>query len=351
MRAEMACWHLLLLLLLTWLTVEPTTAASLAKPGCPETCGNISIPYPFGIGDGCSIDKQWFNLTCNRSSNPPKLSMTGYDFREISVEGQARVDTFLASDCYNSSGHMNDYYSWMYLDESGPYTFSNTRNKFTALGCDTEAYITGYLWNSDSNFTSGCVSFCSDEETVANGTCSGIGCCQTSIPIGAKGFDIIVESSNNHSMVLDFNPCSYAFLIAGDDFKFNKDDLGINSTYRDVENKVVPVVLDWAIGNETCESAQRNLSAYACKSANSTCYNSTNGPGYRCNCSEGYKGNPYLEGGCTGEFIDFCFFPSCGRVVFSVHQLFCPLHISIFIFIFLNREDSGSPGATLSLEN
>ncbi|XXG39876.1 hypothetical protein AAC387_Pa01g0730 [Persea americana] len=192
----------------------------------------------------------------------------------------------------------------MYVDNSGPYTFSNTRNKFTAVGCDTQARITGSLVDSDSNFTSGCVSFCSEEERVVNGTCSGIGCCQTSIPVGAKRFDIWVGSSYNHSRVLGFNPCSYAFLIADDGFKFNKKDLAINGTYGDGKGKLVPVVFDWAIGNETCESAQRNSSAYGCKSDKSTCYNSTNGPGYRCNCSQGYEGNPYLEGGCKD--IDEC---------------------------------------------
>ncbi|KAF2291301.1 hypothetical protein GH714_022360 [Hevea brasiliensis] len=51
-----------------------------------------------------------------------------------------------------------------------------------------------------------------------------------------------------------------------------------------------PVVLDWAIGNETCNDARKNQETYACKDNNSICYDSDNGPGYRCNCSEGYWG-------------------------------------------------------------
>jgi hypothetical protein len=62
-----------------------------------------------------------------------------------------------------------------------------------------------------------------------------------------------------------------------------------------------PVVLDWAVGNETCPDAKKNLTSYACKAQPSECHNSTNGPGYRCNCPSGYKGNPYLVGGCQGN--------------------------------------------------
>jgi hypothetical protein len=39
----------------------------------------------------------------------------------------------------------------------------------------------------------------------------------------------------------------------------------------------VPVVLDWAVENETCEYAKGNMTSYACKAEYSECYNSTNG--------------------------------------------------------------------------
>ncbi|KAL6198511.1 hypothetical protein ACLB2K_028300 [Fragaria x ananassa] len=38
-------------------------------PGCPGQCGNLTVPYPFGIGEGCYL-RERFNITCNESSQP-----------------------------------------------------------------------------------------------------------------------------------------------------------------------------------------------------------------------------------------------------------------------------------------
>jgi hypothetical protein len=37
--------------------------------GCPDKCGNISIPFPFGMKPGCF--REGFEVTCNTSLHPP----------------------------------------------------------------------------------------------------------------------------------------------------------------------------------------------------------------------------------------------------------------------------------------
>ncbi|CAN6355937.1 unnamed protein product, partial [Urochloa humidicola] len=97
----------------------------------------------------------------------------------------------------------------------------------------------------------------------------------------------------NHTTVLSFSPCDYAFLVDKDSYTFRTTDLKMDT------NTMMPVWLDWAIrDNLSCEDAKK-VESYACVSANSECRDSSNGPGYVCNCSMGYQGNPYISGGCT----------------------------------------------------
>jgi hypothetical protein len=272
------------------------TAASQPDSSCNNTCGNLSIPYPFGTSEDCHLDPS-FLITCNNSSGTPKpflgTNTSNVDVLNISLDGELRVSSFVAFDCYDKSGlRVNDRDSSFKLSRS-KFAISYTRNKFTVVGCDTYAFIEG---SGVKNYKTGCTAICDSIDTVENGSCSGIGCCQTTIPKGVWDFSITVDSYDNYTAVRSFNPCGFAFLVEEEAYKFSSLDL------QQLQNKeIVPVVIEWAVGNQTCENAQKNMTSYACKAENSFCYNSTNGPGYRCNCSSGFQGNPYLYGGCTGN--------------------------------------------------
>ncbi|XP_043714843.1 wall-associated receptor kinase 2-like [Telopea speciosissima] len=270
-----------------------TVPPSLALPGCPVECGNITIPYPFGVREGCFKNDNYL-ITCEarKSSSVRAYQGTGViEVLEMSLDGSVKFHSpFHATQCFTSTGTQTIGLSYSLDVRASPFRFSATRNKFTGIGCDTIADISE---SQDQNFMSGCVSVCNDLKSVRNGSCTGIGCCQTSIPFNLKRFQVQLVSIHNHTRILGSSPCSYAFLADQDWFTFKLSDFSTNS----FANSIIPVVMDWAIGNQTCEEAVLDTQSYAC-GPNSYCSNSTNGPGYRCYCKDGFDGNPYLPQGC-----------------------------------------------------
>ncbi|RWR74587.1 putative wall-associated receptor kinase-like protein 16 [Cinnamomum micranthum f. kanehirae] len=299
--------HWLVQVFLWCLSVVTISSASSSSMKCQSSCGKINIPYPFGIGKDptCFRNDRWFfNISCNESFTPPKAFLGGQEVLDISLQGRLRIKFPIARDCYSESGNRTDYYrGFSFNITRTPYTFSNT----TAIGCDTQAYVYGNPFldlNSRHDFRFGCISSCWNTTSVINGSCTGIGCCQSVIPADLKVFGVNIKSFNNHRDVGSFNPCSYAFFVDQDfNLNFSASDLS-NTSFLD-RNGQVPVVIDWVVvWNKTCQEATRNLTDYACLSENSHCSDSTNGPGYRCSCSPGYRGNPYVHGGC--QDIDEC---------------------------------------------
>ncbi|KAI3954449.1 hypothetical protein MKW92_014682, partial [Papaver armeniacum] len=178
---------------------------------------------------------------------------------------------------------------------SSPFTLSNTKNMFFGIGCKTSAFLDGPDLN---NYSSVCSSSCQSKESVISGSCFGNGCCHSTIPNGLKRFrvSLLARQPENISDISSFNPCSYAFIGEQDRYTFNALDI-LDGNMFISKGKDVPIVLDWAIGYENCEEAQKNLTNFACQ-ANTYCTNSNNNPGYRCRCNDGYLGNPYLSPGC-----------------------------------------------------
>ncbi|KAK8580209.1 hypothetical protein V6N12_070493 [Hibiscus sabdariffa] len=274
--------------------VVATSVAAQAKPGCHSSCGNISIPYPFGTGTDCNISSNFFIL-CNTTFNPPKAFLTTSDIEvvHISLDGYLRINLSIGYDCYNSSGRSLYFDMWL---ELAKFPISHTRNKFTAIGCDTYAYVQD---KEGDTYSTGCLTFCNKIADVINGSCSGIGFCQTAIPKGVKSYHVTFASSNSHSRILGFNPCSYGFVLEDGAYNFSVSDLHSD----DFRDKEFPMILDWTIGSQTCTEAKMDLQNYACKQ-HSACIDAENGPGYLCKCLDGFEGNPYLSNGC--QDIDEC---------------------------------------------
>ncbi|XP_027093527.2 wall-associated receptor kinase 2-like [Coffea arabica] len=313
----------ILAILFSRIVVASAAAFPIAKPGCNSSCGNVEIPYPFGMTEGCYLDEP-FQIICNTSFNPPKpiSQFSEIDVTRISLEGQIHVLQFVARKCFSQSSvvpskHMVTTFSL------AKFTLNHTLNKFTAVGCDTYGFIKGF--HGVQGYTTGCMSICYSTEEVVDGICSGGGCCQTSIPKGTSEFSLSVGSFRNHSVVENFNPCSSVFVVEQGGFNFSMDLL------RDIENvNKLPVALDWTIGNETCEIAQKNLDTYACQK-NSKCINDPEPdsyPGYRCSCLEGYEGNPYIAcqdiDECQDENLNTCTFKSLCKNEIGGNKCSCP---------------------------
>ncbi|XP_037403731.1 wall-associated receptor kinase 2-like [Triticum dicoccoides] len=313
---------------------------------CQRECGGVDIPYPFGIvgpgpespdPDNCAMPG--FGLTCNETGVNGGRTPFYYDLEVVDVslqQGQARMKMSISTYCYNNATQGMDPVPWG-LDLTGtPYRFADT-NKFTVIGCQTLAYILG---EHAGDYTSGCVAMCRGESdgdvrsALSNGSCSGIGCCQTAIPRGLDYYRVSFDSGFNTAEIHDVSPCSYAVLMDVSNFTFQTTYAtlpGFNTTY----GGVAPLVVDWVVGNQTCDAARKNSSSYACVSDHSECLDSLNGPAYICNCSKGFQGNPYLqdpEHGCKdiNECTDLEKYPcnvpgTCQNFLGGFH-CHCPKH-------------------------
>ncbi|KAH6783806.1 hypothetical protein C2S52_008765 [Perilla frutescens var. hirtella] len=266
--------------------------ANINKPGCLTKCGNLTVSYPFGISanSSCSINP-FFAINCDVSFDPPKAFL-GIDNVEVLGISEAKISVKnrLAVQCYREDG-------------------AQTEGK-------------SFFMNLSS--TPSCAAICSKPGELSNGFCSGIGCCQSSIPKGLQSTYVYMDSDKGHTKVHNFSSCGYSFLAEQSSYDFNISDIS-DSSFVSRIIETVPVVIDWAIGNQTCNQTNEII----CQ-PNSVCVDSASTlGGYRCSCSPGYQGNPYLSPGC--QDINECDSKPCHQDATCTNlpgsfNCSCPLH-------------------------
>ncbi|KAG2575256.1 hypothetical protein PVAP13_7KG423700 [Panicum virgatum] len=128
--------------LLFILTTAVSAAAPVALPGCPETCGNITVPYPFGTRPGCF--REGFNLTCEETpGRRPKLLVgDGVEVFGISLpEGTLRVHSKMLGFQLPTFIQLNASWSADLMATGRRLVVSTRHNRFAAMGCNLLASL------------------------------------------------------------------------------------------------------------------------------------------------------------------------------------------------------------------
>ncbi|CAM0901498.1 unnamed protein product [Alopecurus aequalis] len=188
----------------------PATILPEPEPNnCPDQCGGVHIPYPFGIGPGCFLADD-FELTCNETTNPPRPFTGNVRIANITLE-TARMVVYsdLTYSCNVSTGSTRQTSTYgMFLSLPPTFLVSPSENVFTAIGCNSVATLNGH---TNTTYLTGCITTCASVNDTGNdGTpCSGHGCCEASIT--PKLSESIVAWQENGNAVPG-NPCQYSFV-------------------------------------------------------------------------------------------------------------------------------------------
>ncbi|KQK07898.1 wall-associated receptor kinase 3 isoform X2 [Brachypodium distachyon] len=294
----------------------------LITGGCRHICGNVSAPYPFGVGQGHDCYQEGFNLTCIDTGHEPARLFLDSDMvtqvLEISIRNNTvRVlDTGVVSTNISrpTEGNTDEFEGSFELSTYGheelPYSLS-THNELILTGCNLMAELS---WESDGGIVSVCGSFCSYNDIKQDDQCNGMGCCRTRISMYNNSmrsqFKYKLKWFNKGDTAPDREKSAPIHILIAEEGRFNQGQISSKLPSEPVN---IPILLQWEVlrGFSTASVVKssrsdcpREVSDRLCRSKHSYCKRGSRG-GYTCHCRTGYDGepdaNPYVSDGCKGH--------------------------------------------------
>ncbi|TVU33844.1 hypothetical protein EJB05_15656, partial [Eragrostis curvula] len=282
-----------------------SAARTVPSDNCTRICGNISIPYPFGIEPGC-YHAGGFNLTCSLINH----TVHGHAQHRLFL-GDGTVQVLKISIPANTIRinsprvMLKDYGGYTIngtwgtgLPEGGPYALAESVNSVAVVGCNVQVDLRGGVNNGLLGSCSAVCPIINTPDGPAQITrighkCAGVGCCQAKniLEYSFYHIEIHMPDMNNTADATD----SIAVYLADGVVDYT-DNMTLYSFPH-----ALPATLGWVISNSTCPA---DGVAPECRSVKSYCQNTTVGrSGYMCYCSSGYQGNPYVAAGCKGIIL------------------------------------------------
>lgn len=219
--------QILYLFLLISLTIRLIKARYYAKPRCNNTCGGVTISFPFGIGSNCAAN-EWYTIDCN--SDTPYLSALN-NVEVLSISSRTVTVNFsaISVDCENP-----DHDSVLLTSHGkSPFLFA-TNNSLVFSGCGNAAIV------ENGTIITGCSTACRKDTDTKN--CRGIGCCLTAIPHDLESFSINLRGSEMND---GKGTCGSAFLVDLDSVSSYIYEYRDFFTFNDGYNLFVPITLSW----------------------------------------------------------------------------------------------------------